>query len=113
MTEDEKEAFLPLVDLLLNREIEDSSRDDAAMDLSVFNDTLVEKTLLKIASNTDENEMVADSCGESLAAIWVRNNKFDLYQYNKLTKPARFAFKNYINNYKSEWIEKYNLNGRP
>jgi len=102
-------SFEDLVKVLLNPEIDDGSRDDAAMDLSAFDALEVESALLKIASDLNANEMLSDSCGESLSIIWIRNNKFDPKLFESLNPSAKFSFMGYIKCYKSEWIEQFHL----
>jgi hypothetical protein len=63
-----------LIKVLLDPEAEFGDRQDAAMDLAVFDDEAVEQALARIACDTSSDDDLADSCGESLAEIWSRKN---------------------------------------
>ena len=61
-----------LVDLLLNNEASIADRDDAAMDLFEYDNDTALNALIKVAKNKDEDPVVLNSCGESIASIWVK-----------------------------------------
>lgn len=58
-----------LVVLLRDRSARPDERDDAAIDLGETEDARSIDALLSVGSAVDENEIVASSCGESLAYI--------------------------------------------
>ena len=93
-----------LVDLLLNENATISERDDAAMDLYEFNDNVALNALTKIAKNTDENPIVLNSCGESIASIWIKRNSFDKQCYDSLTKVAKDGIFYVIQHDKPNWL---------
>lgn len=58
---------------LMDKSYDEGSRDDIAMDLSEFDDYKVFSSLLQVAMDEGDNEIVRDSCVESLAQILNRN----------------------------------------
>lgn len=56
-----------------------------------------------------EDEMILNSCGESIGQIWVKKNYFDEEVYSRLSGTARFGINVVIKSRKSEWIKKYHL----
>ena len=66
-----------LIEILLDPCAEDGEKDDAAMDLAEFNNEDVLNALTQAAINAKKNDFFLNSCGESIAEIWIKNNKFD------------------------------------
>jgi len=62
----------PLIALLFDPSAREDERDDAAIDLGKSDDDRAVEALLRFASDPDSEEMVAGSCGESLAGIAIR-----------------------------------------
>ena len=75
MTSDKqpKSLISILVDPLANL----GDRDDAAMNLSSYDEPEVEQALSRIACNNLSDEELVDTCGESLAEIWCRKNRIN------------------------------------
>ena len=65
-----------LIGVLLDPSARLDERDDAAMDLAKFDEPSVEEALLQVVLNHSEDELVADSAGESLRNIWDRKLKY-------------------------------------
>jgi len=82
-----------LIEILLDKSASVSERDDAAMDLSVFDSNEVVDALLKVGKDNSVDDVILSSIGESLAEIWLRNNNFNLYAYNDLCDATKFAVK--------------------
>ncbi|MCC6505951.1 MAG: hypothetical protein BWZ07_00909 [Alphaproteobacteria bacterium ADurb.BinA280] len=61
-----------LIEILLDPSARADERDDAAMDLSEYDDESVESALALAACDHAAPEIIRASCGESLAEIWVR-----------------------------------------
>lgn len=78
-----------LIAILLNPTASEAERDDAAMDLAAYDGTDVEEALLVIGSNSSTPSTLAASVGESLAEIWLRNNRFDADAFAQLKGEAR------------------------
>ena len=98
-----------LIKILLDKNDTISERDDAAMDLSEYDNELALDALIKVASDNDEDEMILNSCGESIASIWIKRNVFDEKIYYLLSMTARFGIFDFIESQKPEWIMKFNL----
>lgn len=77
-----------LIKVLLNINAEFGDRDDAAMDLGGFDEIEVEQALAKIACDSNVDEGLADSCGESLAEIWCRQSRLNEKVFLALTPAA-------------------------
>jgi hypothetical protein len=81
-----------LISALLDSHAELGGRDDAAMDLGAYDDPQAFQALLTVASDPKEDEMLQDSCGESLKEICRRNANLDLSFVGKLTPAAKKYF---------------------
>ncbi|MUV14157.1 hypothetical protein [Noviluteimonas gilva] len=64
-----------LIDVLLDQSAEVGDRDDAAMDLGAYDGEDVEAALAQVACDPATDEMIADSCGQSLAELWCRKGR--------------------------------------
>ena len=82
-----------LISVLLDKSARIDERDDAAMDLGSFNEIEAEEALIKVVTDPDEEEMIADSAGESLSEIWERKNKIDTEIIKRLHPAAKKFFK--------------------
>lgn len=77
-----------LISVLLDRNAEFGDRDDAAMDLGMYDEEEAELALLAVASDSHTDPLLADSCGESLAEIWCRKGKVPRGRLQPLTASA-------------------------
>jgi hypothetical protein len=66
-----------LIGVLLSRDARLDDRDDAAMDLAGFDEPEALNALIAIASAAEEDPLLLDSCGESIAEIWARRGAVD------------------------------------
>jgi hypothetical protein len=64
-----------LISVLLDQTARPDERDDAAMDLSAYDEAL--PVLIEAAQNAAEDEMVAESIGESIGEMWKRLGGYD------------------------------------
>lgn len=87
----------------LNALIEE--RDDAAIDLGSYDDTLALKTLLEVAFMPEENELVLSSCGESIAQIWIRLGNFNRNDFDGMAREAQIEAEELIKKCKPEWLK--------
>lgn len=101
----DKKAKL-LIDIILDETSNVSERDDAAMDMGDFDDPKVIEVLLQKGSDPVEDETVLNSCGESLAEIWVRQDFFDEMGYSSLHPVAKQGALFVIESRKPHWINK-------
>ncbi len=98
-----------LIAILLDRTSLFSDRHDAAMQLGSLNDLNAINGLFQVAPTdrhiTDQDEkIIIEACGESLAQIWVHSNSFDKDKYQQLHPYAKEEAKAYLEHHKSEWI---------
>lgn len=78
-----------LVGVLLDRSAPLGDRDDAAMDLSGFDERAALDALAAVGSDPAEDEDLLDRCGESIAHIWQRLGEVDAATAARLTSTAR------------------------
>lgn len=80
-----------LIRVLQDKSIDLGVRDDAAMDLGEYDEMRVLEALLQVAVDLEENEMILDSCGESIKAIWLRKGCHDPIVFAKFAPAAKHA----------------------
>lgn len=91
-----------LIEILVDESASDAERDDAAMDLSEYNHTVVKNLL--ITSNHDlVDDMIKASCGESLATILIKNDRFEKEIYKQLKGIAKTEFESYMSSKRKDW----------
>ncbi len=84
-----KDRTKQLIEVLLDRTAREDERDDAAMDLGDYKDLRALDALVKIASDPKEDEMVVDSCAESIGEICVALKYFDEESFKKMVPFAQ------------------------
>ena len=94
-----------LIDVLIDNTARPDERDDAAMDLGRFNDDRALNALLRVGSNPNEDEMILDSCGDSIGEILVKKGKYDPTFINNLAPVARSALYSFIKEARPEWLK--------
>ena len=67
-----------LIEALLDVKAAEADRDDAAMDLAAYDEPEVEDALIHVGADASTPNIVAASCGESLAEIWMRKKTLNL-----------------------------------
>ncbi|MEY8745139.1 hypothetical protein AB9M62_38350 [Bacillales bacterium AN1005] len=103
------EKWEKLIEILLDEKASDAERDDAAMDLSEYNDKTVIKSLVITANDDLTDEMIKASCGESLAMILVQSDQFEKESYKQLKGVAKIEFENHICLKRSNWKTHLNI----
>jgi hypothetical protein len=78
-----------LISVLLDGDASEEERDDAAMDLSAFDEPDVHAALARVAIDSAESELVAGSAGESLAELWAACGAVDRVVFERLVPVAR------------------------
>jgi len=81
-----------LLSVLMDRTAALGDRIDAAMDLSGFDQTEVERVLYSVACDSSVDDDLIDAAGESLWEIWLRNDKLDMARVQLLQPAARKFF---------------------
>lgn len=98
-----------LIRLLFDNDASITERDEAATDLGEFSDTRVINALLLKVRDLNEDQMVVNSCGESIGAIWAKQNIFSKEAYCTLPGTARYGIYAAIAYRKPKWIEHHQL----
>lgn len=93
-----------LIDVLLDKTAREDERDDAAMDLGQYNDIRALEALTKIASDPSEDDVIVDSCAESIGEICVGLNLFNEDTFRKMVPFAQKIAFDFIMAYKPELI---------
>jgi hypothetical protein len=93
-----------LINVLLDYTAREDERDDAAMDLGLYNDSRALSALAKVGINPNENSTVLDSCGESIAKIMLKQEKYDKELLDRLAAPAKYSAYAFIRETKPEWL---------
>ncbi|WP_051507141.1 hypothetical protein [Saccharibacillus sacchari] len=106
------EKWEKLIEILLDEKASDAERDDAAMDLSKYNDKTVIKTLVIAANDDLTDEMIKASCGESLAMIFVQSDQFEKEIYKQLKGIAKMEFERYIHLKRDDWKTNLHIQNR-
>jgi hypothetical protein len=78
-----------LIEVLLDATAAEADRDDAAMDLAAYDDSEAEDALIRAGVEPSTPSVVAASCGESLAEIWLRKGEMNLTALKRLRREAR------------------------
>lgn len=73
---DDYERVTLLVDILLNINARVDERDDAAMDLSAYDDKRALDALITVVKRNDDENFIMSTCGESIAEILVRQKAY-------------------------------------
>lgn len=103
------EEWEKLIEILLDEKASYAERDDAAMDLSEYNNKTVIKTLVMTANHDLTDEMIKASCGESLAMILVQSDQFEKEIYKQLKGIAKIEFESYVSLKRSDWKTYLNI----
>ena len=82
-----------------------NDRDDAAMDLSQFDEPEVRTLLAEVATDPATDPELADTAADSLAEIWCRTGVFDRDVYQRLTGDALTVARAWIMKCHPEWLE--------
>jgi hypothetical protein len=84
-----KDQVQLLIDILLDKTAREDERDDAAIDLRVHKDVRALDALTKIASDPNEDDVIIDSCAESIGEICVAMNLFNENSFRKMVPFAQ------------------------
>lgn len=89
---------------LLDQRLGWDVRDDYAIYLIEFDEPEVEEALFRVASNPDESDDLAESCGEAVAEIWCRKGALKVDALRKLKRAALVEAVGIIGARKPEWL---------
>ncbi|SFA99824.1 MULTISPECIES: hypothetical protein [unclassified Bacillus (in: firmicutes)] len=96
-----------LIELLLDEQVDDATRDDCAIYLADFDDEEVISVLINVANNKNEEEMIRATCGESLAEIWIRKNQINFDVLANLEESALEEALGLIKHKNPQWYMEY------
>jgi hypothetical protein len=94
-----------LISILFDNTAREDERHDAAMDIGKYDDDRALNALLQLASNPNEDDLILDACGESIAQILVKRNYFRKDMINSLAPTARELAEAYLKTRKPEWFK--------
>lgn len=98
-----------LIKILFDNKASITERDEAATSLGDFSNIQAINALLSKGKDLSENDLVLNSCGESLGIIWTTQDFFDEKAYHALSGTARYGVYVVIKSRNPEWIKKYEL----
>ncbi|WP_339274059.1 hypothetical protein MKY59_23690 [Paenibacillus sp. FSL W8-0426] len=97
-----------LMKILLDPKSNDAEKDDAIIDLGTnFQDDETIDFLINISNNNNYDEMIAASCGESLAHIWIMTQRIDYEKILKLKGSALSEALALIRAQRPDWYKNY------
>ena len=79
-------------------------RDDYAAYLIEYDEPEAEEALYLVASNPDESDDIAESCGEAVAEIWCRKGTLKVDALRKLRRAALVEAVGIISARRPEWL---------
>lgn len=94
-----------LIQILFDNTAREDERDDAAMYLGNYDDDRALNALVQIASNINDDYIVLDSCGESIAEILVKRNEQRDDIISRLTSTAKKSAEGFIKYHKPDWFK--------
>lgn len=94
-----------LISVLLDTTAEFGDRDDAAMDLSLYDESEAEDALIEIALDEATDPLLTERCGEALAEIWCRKDHLNIDVLNKLRGNTLRMAASIIQARKAEWMK--------
>jgi len=72
-----KDQVKLLIDILSDKNAREDERGDAAIDLRCYEDKRAIEALFEVASNPQEDDVIADNAAESLGDLCVKMHFFD------------------------------------
>lgn len=93
-----------LAEVLLDKTARWDERDNAAMDLRKYDDDEGLRALIQVACSP-EDDLILDSCGESIEEIWVRRGIYDLSTLNRMTAYAQKSALAVLRYNRKDWEE--------
>jgi hypothetical protein len=102
-----KDQVQLLVEILLDKTAREDERDDAAIDLRAYKDKRALEALIMIASDPNEDDVMVDTCAESIGEILIGMEYFDEISFKKMVPFAQKIVFGFIVSHKPEIIPKY------
>ncbi|KKO54072.1 hypothetical protein [Paenibacillus sp. DMB20] len=97
-----------LLEILLDPATSDAEKDDAVIELgSNFQDDETVDILIKVSNDSNCDEMIAASCGESIAHIWLTNQRIDYERLSRLKGITLTEALSLIKAQRPDWYQTY------
>lgn len=97
-----------LLEILLDPATSDAEKDDAVIELgNNFQDDDTIDILIKVSKDGNYDEMIAASCGESIAYIWLTNQRIDYEKLSSLKGITLSEALSLIKAQRLDWFKAY------
>lgn len=97
-----------LLEILLDPTTSDAEKDDAVIELgSNFQDDETIDILIKVSNDINCDKMIVASCGESIAHIWLTNQRIDYEKLSYLKGIALTEALSLIKAQRPDWYKTY------
>lgn len=97
-----------LLEILVDPTSTDAEKDDAVIELGVnFQDAETVDILIKISNESNCNEMIAASCGESIGQIWLTTQQINYEKLSYLKGIALTEVLSLIKAHRFDWYQTY------
>jgi hypothetical protein len=97
-----------LIEILTDPTASDAEKDDAVIELGQnFQDEETVDILIKVANDSDCDEMIKASCGESIGQIWLSTQQISYDKLSYLNGIALSEVLSLIKTQRPDWYETY------
>lgn len=97
-----------LIEILTDPTASDAEKDDAVIELGEnFQDEEIVDILIKVANDSDCDEMIKASCGESIGQIWLSTQQISYDKLPYLNGIALTEVLSLIKTKRPDWYETY------
>ncbi len=97
-----------LLEILLDPTTSDAEKDDAVIELgNNFQDDDTIDILIKVSKDGNCDEMIAANCGESIAYIWLSNQRIDYEKLSNLKGITLTEALSLIKSQRPDWYKTY------
>lgn len=97
-----------LLEILTDPTASDAEKDDAVIELGInFQDAETVDILIKVSNDSNVDEMIAASCGESIGQIWLTTQQISFEKLSHLKGIALAEAISLIRAQRPDWYETY------
>lgn len=97
-----------LLEILTDPTASDAEKDDAVIELGEnFQDAETVDILIKVANESNSDEMIKASCGESIGQIWLSTQQISYDKLSYLNGIALTEVLSLIKEQRPDWYETY------
>jgi len=105
-----REKIDSLVEILLDPYADIADQDDAAGYLGDYDDDKALISLIRVSQGDIITDFsVLQTCGESIARIWIRRKHIDRSVFISLNRQTKLGVLDYLEGNKPDWKEQYDL----